>query len=721
MQPTPTEPVPSAPGAAPSFAAPLVEFVRRDRQTTGFILLALSVALLALCAWTVVKTVRASGETEPEKQQKKADDPFAFEDAPLKAHNPNRVEYIAGAVLAGAAFLTAAAAAVWLLVSIPPLSEARQRTDARTLILAVSGVLGGLLILGGIWYAYLWIGGSLTEWTDKGQKKQAKWVLYPLMMIACGAALMFIGAQPARAEERSNRALRQWVYGSNLGLSVLLLIVALLVVNLIVGPRLPNKLDTTSEGFYSLAPGTKEFLTRLDQPVTAYAVLSESGSRTAEDIRRLVQNCQDASGGKFQVRIISPTANKGEYRTLAGKYPVLEVNDFGVLLTVGEDEKRHSFIREDEFTQRDTAQAPGADAGRSFIGEARLMRELLFLSENEKKAVVYFTQSAGELDVSGAPNEDLRPSASASRLRAFLERNYLEVKPLKFDPASPKVPDDATVVVVAEPQSPLSEAHVGALRQYMTEPRGGKKGKLVVLAGPRFGPNDKVLRTGLEPLLAEFNVRLGERVVVGEETRELDPFTQYVGFTEAARRAKHPVAITLGEKVVFVAPLWRPVVALRQGAPAYQAVPLLATTSGRFNWLEDERPRDLSRIFDEFRTHPEIRAVKELTENSRPVGAVVSEGESGRLAVFGNGLIVSDAVGRQSQQSGDPITFDLVGGTIDWLRDRPSFGIGVESKKYKTVLFPATADETRGLWVPLFFSLIAIGGLGASVWVVRRR
>jgi len=76
------------------------------------------------------------------------------------------------------------------------------------------------------------------------------------------------------------------------------------------------------------------------------------------------------------------------------------------------------------------------------------------------------------------------------------------------------------VVVVAEPTSPLPPAQVEAIRLYMTEPRADKKkGKLIVLAGAPVRPKGKVIRTGLEGLLLEFNVRLGDRVVVGRESK----------------------------------------------------------------------------------------------------------------------------------------------------------------------------------------------------------
>ena len=698
----------------------LVEFVRADRQTAGYILAGLAVLLVALCGWTIYKAGKSPAEAAPEKQ-KKADSPFTIEGETPTVRDPNRDDYYIGAVASGAACLVALTAALWLMLAPPALGEVRQRTDIRALVLALGGLLGGLLILAGIIYFYMW-SGALTDWLDKKEWKQAKWTLYPLLMVVGGAALMFLAAQPARAEERTNSALRKLVYGANLGLSTLLLFVALVVINLFVGPRLPNKLDTTATGFYTLSAGSKEYLGRLNEPVTAYAILPESG-RAADDIRRLLESAQEASAGRFTVRFVSTVANKSEYRTLAGKYPVLESNEVGVLLTVGEDQRRHSFIREDEFIRQDAPQQRGQQGARSFVGESRLMRELLFLMDNEKKAVVYFTQSAGELGIEAQPGAEVPPDASAVRLRAYLEKNYLDVRSLKFDATAPKVPDDAAVVIVAEPRAPLAPAHVAALTRYMNEPRGekrDKKGKLIILAGARFDPNGKVVRTGLEEMLQKFNVRLGDKVVVGEDTRELDPLTMVVGFTENARRERNPVAIALGEKTAFMTPLWRPVAPVREGGPAFRATALLVTAPGRVTWLEQERPRDLNRIFAEFRANPQLMRVKEMSDDSRPVGVVVSEGDAGRIAVFGSGLIVSDRIARQAQGS-DPITFDLVGGTVDWLRDRPPLTIGVETKRYKEFHFPPKSDETRGLWLPLLIVVMAVAGLGTSIWVIRRR
>src|SRR5262249_33553379 len=148
----------------------------------------------------------------------------------------------------------------------------------------------------------------------------------------------------------------------------------------------------------------------------------------------------------------------------------------------GTDESRHAVIPVREFF---------STTGDQFEGEARLFKELTLLADNQVKPVVYFTQSNGELSV--VPEAELPDRQKAGRLRAYLEKNYLDVRPLTLARENPTIPDDAAVVVVAGPQVPFSEAAVGALRKYVSTPRAadGKKGKLIVLAGTVPGPGGK--------------------------------------------------------------------------------------------------------------------------------------------------------------------------------------------------------------------------------------
>src|SRR5205807_2440497 len=134
---------------------------------------------------------------------------------------------------------------------------------------------------------------------------------------------------------------------------------------------------------------------------------------------------------------------------------------------------------------------------------------------------------------------------AATQLKSFLEKAYIDVKPLVFPIKNPSVPDDAAVVIVAEPQTPLSNDAADALRRYMNNPT--KKGKMIVLAGASPGPNDKgIIKTGLEGLLAEFNVRLGDKFIYTLPTEQTPEYRMsLVGFTQST--ASNPINQTIGQ------------------------------------------------------------------------------------------------------------------------------------------------------------------------------
>jgi uncharacterized membrane protein len=726
MEPTPNAPPPNAP--PPNAPTPLVEYVRTQRQNAGTLLAVVAVAFLALGGYFALKAFRTSPAAEKPAEKAKAEDDTELDrpapEKPPEAANLKRGEYSVGWVSCLAAFLCLGAVAGWLLFTPPVGDEAKQRSDARVAILAAGGLLGTLALVVGLVLFYRW-SDSLVAWLDRNEAREARWVLIPLLTMVLGAGLIFFAIQPARAEERNNASIRQLVYGANFGLTVLLLLVAFVVVNVVFSLRVPNKLDATSSGFYTVSDTSRELLGRLDSTVTAHAVLPESpDDRVLGDVRQLLLAFQDASGGKFQVKFVATTMTRA-LADLMARYPQLELTmsdrrqgRFGaVVLTAGPDEKRHAVIPTPEFF---------SDQGRNFVGESRLFKEVALLADNQVKPVVYFTQSNGELAIT--PGAEVPPEQSGARLRAYLEKNYLDVRPLNFKLDAPAVPDDAAVVVVAGPRVPFSDAASGALRKYLTTPRGseGKKGKLILLAGTVAGPGNKgLLKTGLEGLLGEFNVRLGEKFVYTIPT-EQHPFAEVAsaGFNQAAGMNRHQITTALARAVSALSmPFPREVTRLGT-SPAYQASILLGSINP--TWLEDDRVdrRELTNVLRQLLQNEQVQVAKAVNERGRPLAVVVSEGASPRLAVYGSTVFASDEQARDMPPETAPFTFDLIGVTVDWLRERPSIAaVGVKSKEYEEYKFPdpATVDATRLVYLPLGLGLLAVVGLGAGVWVIRRR
>jgi competence protein ComGC len=737
MGPTTPNPGNLTPGTGSAF----VECIRRGRLRVALWSGLASLVLLVFSAFFAYKLFESPpGSDRPAAKPLNSNplDPDIPPELPKPASdrsNFNKGDFIVGLAACLLACLGTGATSLWLMARTPPPSADEQRTEARAGILAAGISVGFIAILTGLILFYRW-SESISAWLDKGQEKESRWVLIPLLILTLGAAVAFLAIRPARADERKNTSIRKLVHGSNFGFTILLMICAIAIVNVLISLKVPNKLDTTATDFYSIGDNTTQLLVRLDAPVTAYAVLPDSDERPIADVRQFLRTCQDSSAGKFIVKFVSTSTNKNELNLLMSKYPKLELTmsdrrqgRFGaVVLATGPDEKRAEVIPVPEFFTTQDRQSV-------FVGERKVFKELTVLSD-WMKPVVYFTQSNGELAIpaSNGHGDESEPEVQApddrkaTRLKTYLKKNYLDVQALTLSGASPTVPENAAMVVIAGPRIPFNEQQVGALRKYLTSSHGtnGKKGKLIVLTGAVPGPNSKgVQKTGLEALLGDYNVSLGEKIIYTVPNDQHPyPLIGLSKFTNAAMTARQPIAEVI-EKAVRVIPMNYPrEVAALQKNPTYRATALL--DSAFATWIEDNRlDRDeLNKTFRELLQNEKLQVAKSLSGPGRPFGVVVSEGISPRLAVYGSDEFVSDEEAKDFGADNAPFSFDLMGVTIDWLRERQSISeVGIEAKRYFTYSFPDPAglDFTRLLYLPLGLGGLIIAGLGVGVWVRRRK
>ena len=157
--------------------------------------------------------------------------------------------------------------------------------------------------------------------------------------------------------------------------------------------------------------------------------------------------------------------------------------------------------------------------------------------------------------------------------------------------------------------------------------------------------------------------------------------------------------------------------------PALRAMPLLVSSSP--TWLE--RIRSGSAVQQHVaRAGPEGECPggEAVPPERPPAGGSGPEGPTGRAAVFGCTEFASDLAAEGLPPESAPISFDLIGVTIDWLRERPSVAsVEIKAKQYQEYKFPdATAvSATRLVYLPLVLGLLAVIGIGAGVWVIRRK
>src|SRR5579883_1652657 len=708
------------PDTAPPPAArpdPVTAFLAADRMRAGVLFLVFALLWAVPAGYCGYKAFKGWGGAAKAPAEKKEGEAAPAEPEPVVPADPNLTNYVVTAALAGVGALIGLAAGLWTLSALPAPTPAAEWTRARTTVLAVGVLAGLLLMLIGLWFFAAEF-GALTKWVTSGDAKGAWAVLAALLVFVVGAGLAFAAAQPARAEERNNQTLRQLVYGSNLAITVMLVLMLLVAGNVIAGVKLPNKLDTTEAGFYSLQPTTENFIRRLDQKVTVYVLLPEEGRRPIPDLRRLVQAAQEVNPDKFVVRYMS-VATLADIQKLKNKFPQADVEDIGLIVAVGDDESRYTFIRADDTIKREPGGRMGDPGREAFQGEAVLMKELLFLAENRTKPVVYVTQGHGELDLGGGFDTGAAPPRrSMATLKGYLEKNNVDVRPLTFDLKAAKVPDDATVVVVADPQVPLPKEAADAIGTYVTAPRAnGKKGKLLALLGPHEGAGSKeVPPTGLETVLGQFNITLRPLFVYSQPSQKFPPDYALVGVPPAAVSARIPAALSLQDTILPV-PDCRPVDVPRQGGnPAYQTTPLLATASGVITWLEPTRPADPERTFVDMinSNSEELLRKKQASRASRVVAAAASENGVGRVVVVGSGAFFSDEYARRAGEANPAAQF--LATNLDWLRERPEVP-DVVNRPFEFYALSPDYDGVRMYILPLLLSVLALGALGAGVWV----
>jgi hypothetical protein len=622
------------------------------------------------------------------------------------------------------------------------------RDAARLMVLILGASVGFAVFVEAFVRAIIWwdfMTGGLEKW----QTAEAWRVWLVLFGAPFGLAIMFVTLLLARTEEQSDPFMRRVLYGYNAIVSSLLLLMILTVINILAYLYIPKRSDWTASGLYTLSSASENTLKFLEKPVKVYVLTDTRDDDLYNEIEALLENCH-ALSDKFTSEVVLRDKEPGRVVALARRYQL--ANTKGLLVVSGsEANELHQFIPLNDLIEypRPSMDPSERDKPPKFKGEDALISAIRFLDEGKAEPVIYFTQGNGELDVSDSMQMELPPAQRARIMRDRLEKANYKIKGLRLSRVgagqgdnprlvtAKEVPDDATVVVVARPQTTLPAEVVSALRDYMSpkDPKK-KKGMLVVLLNFDVGTDGKMLRTGLEGLLSEFSIEVTDDRILGfkEEPDALNVFAN-PQITD-----RNPVA----------AAFWRDRVAIpmrgiraikpsqgggpRGGGGRYQAELLLATYNDRV-WQESKLG-DASKILNDWvENHPE-----ELGKKLRvglPVALAVSESqlpadpahaglrgmgdEKPRMVVFGNATWASDsALGRVSQGPGSQVLYSLMASSLAWLRERPG-GIGIDAREPQMYTMSNQTNIPRLILYPASIMFIGIFGVGIGVWAVRRR
>lgn len=612
-------------------------------------------------------------------------------------------------------------------------SEQKTTRDKALSILVIGGLAGLALLVTGIVLTYNWwteIAGGLESW-------RKHWWKVWLCITAClgGLLTMFLGFQPARKLERSDPRVRRLVYGYNAFLTGILLLAFLGLLNVLayvrVGPL--SWLATTQEwsrrGVHTLSPDSRAFLRALDRPVKVFVLLRTQDRDLTQMMKSLLENCQ-AITDKLEVEFVSPDRDRQRLGELADDYQLLAPE--GVLLVTGtKPDVLQEFIDRRDLFKSDLD--PGTRRPRvRFQGENALLTKLNYLKEGKARPIVYFTQGNGELELTNF--DTATPDRGLGLLRERIEKGGYEVKELKFGPETDKVPEDAAAVVIVRPTGRYSNTALAALESYM-DPAGKtkKKGTLIVLMDV-VAPDGKMVETGLEKLLEQFNVQLGnDRIMtLSTEPLQLLVFANPDSQNAIAQAFQGPRPFLFYDaRTVNRSPSPPP-----NRVGTYQVDDVLLVPSNpniELAWAETNlsvRPREYVQELLQPANRKETLTNK-VSKTPLPVAVAVTEmvqetpddphalRTRPRMVVFGDATWVSN---RELASRHGQFNHDLFYRSLSWARERPSIGTLIEPKdRDYYVMKSEIGSQWRLLMLPMGLLIVGISGFGAAIWMMRRR
>ncbi len=455
---------------------------------------------------------------------------------------------------------------------------------------------------------------------------------------------------------------RQARYGSNALIMILAFIGVIVVVNYIVYQN-PKSWDLTEDKSHTLAPETLQALATLPGKVSAVAFYSTNLPK--DSAQKLLTDFKNNSKGKFDFRFVDPDADP-----LAAREAGI-TGDGKILLVMGEHKEIASSADENELT-----------------------RTLIRLISPAARAI-YFLTGHGEKSLEGGGSND---QVSYSVAKTTLESKNYTVNTLNLL-AEKKIPEDASAIVIAGPQKPLSDEEVTTLKEYVN-----KGGSLVVMEDPAivtdFGDSPDPLAAYLK---SDWGITLDSDIII-------DLSTQQGLNAISASYNQHAITQNLSANYVVIMPQARSLSVSGQ-LEGITATPLISTSPNSWGETNFTSAQGDQIKFDEGSDLPGPLSMAVAADNTTT---------KGRVVVFGNSVFAGDQL------------FDAYGNgnifvnSVDWSAEQENLiNITPRTPVQRTFLLPSLPNAQLVMIAILIFSVFILPGLvvvaGVSSWLARRR
>ena len=515
-----------------------------------------------------------------------------------------------------------------------------------------------------------WVGTALVFGAVAIRFVRPEWMQYGTYMTYAGLVCILLYMIGQWRDIVGFYGTRQARYGTMSIVGILVGLGIVVAVNYL-GARQSKRWDLTENQAYSLSEQTTKVLQSLDAPVQITVFDQQTGF---DNYRPRLETYQYESN-RVNVEYVDIDRNPARAKQA-------EVQSLGTILITYKDR-----------TQRVTS------------SEEQDITNALIKAVTGKEKKVYFTQGHGERDTAGSDR------LGYSSITAALGRDNFTVDKLVL--AQQKdVPDDATVVVIAGPQTDFLAPEIDAMKRYVA--KGGKVLAMVDPPEPNGGD-----QANLRAFLHDWAIDFGNDIVV-DASGVGQIFGGDASVPVAAIYPPHP--ITEGFRVMTAFPLSRSVQPVEGGVGGHTAQPIVQTSQQ--SWAET----DLKNL-----TTGKVELNADQGDKAGPIslGAAVSApateappaaGNASpdapkpetRIVGFGDSdFAANNAIGIQGNQ-------DLFLNAVNWLAQQENL-IAIRPREAQDRRLTLTADQQQRI---MLLTIFVIPGLvlagGVYTWWKRR-
>lgn len=451
-----------------------------------------------------------------------------------------------------------------------------------------------------------------------------------------------------------------------------------------------ERFDLTQQHQYSLSPESRAYLRELDQPVHFIITIPENSPREEDRILlRYVDNLlreyhyhsRREDGPLVTVEKVDIFKNHRRAEELQRQFGLTQANTIIV-----KSAQRHRFLRPEDILSFQQ------DKPISFKGERAFTSAILEIVQ-DSAAKIYFLTGHGEM----SPN-DVTPQRGLSELAKELQARNVRTANLDLSKV-PEVPDDASLLILADPQGPILASEQQKLRSYLNE----NAGRLVVWMGP--GRNH-----GITELLRDWGIRADDMMILEQGS----DYVESTGKILIRQFAEHPVTQSLIQNQTFlISGLTRPI--LTDPAAPYddrrQVTALMASSNQSWARKTDLLNQGVPR-FDSNRDlrGPVPIAVAAERRSASQLGIHIP---GGRVLVYGSRDLFSNQ--HLSSLGNQQLFFN----SLNWILDREQL-LAIPPRNIETYQLTASRSELRRIAIWFASPAAGVALLGLVVFWIRK-